>query len=108
MQHCGMKATLQITKRGSVTLPPAMRKKYGLDRVDNLLLQAEEREGGIFLRVMKTVKATPAEPKRDLIAIARARVGMTPAQRKKWADEVNRSCTPEVVRQTLKINHGDA
>lgn len=61
MQHCSM-TTLVMTKRGGVTLPPAMRKRMGLDRVENPLLIAEERDGGIFLQ------PATALPVRDLTA----------------------------------------
>ena len=50
MQHCGMTATLILTKRGSLTLPPPMRRKLGLDKLRNPLLLVEERDGGLFLQ----------------------------------------------------------
>jgi len=50
MQHCGMTATLSLTKRGSLTLPPQMRRKLGLDKLRNPLLLVEERDGGLFLQ----------------------------------------------------------
>ncbi len=48
MQHCGM-TTLALSKRGSLTLPPELRRKLGLDKLRNPLLLVEEREGGLFL-----------------------------------------------------------
>ncbi len=42
--------TLIMTKRGGVTLPPALRRSMGLDRLRNPLLIAEERDGGVFLQ----------------------------------------------------------
>jgi bifunctional DNA-binding transcriptional regulator/antitoxin component of YhaV-PrlF toxin-antitoxin module len=48
MQHCGM-TTLALSKRGSLTLPPELRRKMGLDKLRNPLLLVEEREGGLFL-----------------------------------------------------------
>ncbi len=50
MQHYGMTATLTMTKRGGVTLPPSMRRKLGLDKLRNPLLLVEERDGGLFLQ----------------------------------------------------------
>ena len=41
--------TLALSKRGSLTLPPALRRKMGLDKLRNPLLIVEEREGGLFL-----------------------------------------------------------
>lgn len=42
--------TLQITKRGSVTIPPDLRKRLGLDHIKNPLVVVEERDGGLFLQ----------------------------------------------------------
>jgi len=41
--------TLTLSKRGSITLPSAIRRRMGLDRMENPLLVVEEREGGVFL-----------------------------------------------------------
>lgn len=60
MQHCGMTTTLPLSKRGSLTLPPALRRKMGLDRLRNPMLLVEEREGGLFLH------PAVALPMRDL------------------------------------------
>ncbi len=48
MQH-GCMTTLALSKRGSLTLPPELRRKMGLDKLRNPLLIVEEREGGLFL-----------------------------------------------------------
>jgi bifunctional DNA-binding transcriptional regulator/antitoxin component of YhaV-PrlF toxin-antitoxin module len=50
MQHCGMTTTLPLSKRGSLTLPPELRRKMGLDKLRNPLLLVEERDGGLFLQ----------------------------------------------------------
>jgi bifunctional DNA-binding transcriptional regulator/antitoxin component of YhaV-PrlF toxin-antitoxin module len=50
MQHCGMTTTIPMTKRGSLTLPPSLRRKMGLDKMRNPMLLVEEREGGLFLQ----------------------------------------------------------
>lgn len=59
MQHCSMTA-LVLSKRGSLTLPPEIRRKMGLDKVSNPMVLVEEREGGLFLQ------AAVALPVRDL------------------------------------------
>ena len=62
MQHCGM-TTLALSKRGSLTLPPALRRKMGLDKMRNPLLLVEERDGGLFLQpaVAIAVRDLPKE-----------------------------------------------
>lgn len=50
MQHYGMTITLPLSKRGSLTLPPAVRQKMGLDKLPNPMVLVEEREGGLFLQ----------------------------------------------------------
>jgi len=39
-----------MTKRGTITIPPEIRKHLGLDRMANPLLIVEERDGGLFLQ----------------------------------------------------------
>jgi bifunctional DNA-binding transcriptional regulator/antitoxin component of YhaV-PrlF toxin-antitoxin module len=60
MQHYGMTLTLPISKRGGLTLPPALRRKLGLDGIDSPLVIVEERDGGLFLQ------AAAAVPVRDI------------------------------------------
>jgi hypothetical protein len=48
-QHCSM-TTIPMTKRGSLTLPPSLRRKMGLDKMRNPMVIVEEREGGLFLQ----------------------------------------------------------
>jgi bifunctional DNA-binding transcriptional regulator/antitoxin component of YhaV-PrlF toxin-antitoxin module len=42
--------TLMMTKRGSITLPPAFRKRLGIGDMECPLVLAEERDGKIFLQ----------------------------------------------------------
>ena len=42
--------TLALSKRGSLTLPPDLRRKLGLDKLRNPMLLVEERDGGLFLQ----------------------------------------------------------
>jgi bifunctional DNA-binding transcriptional regulator/antitoxin component of YhaV-PrlF toxin-antitoxin module len=51
---------ITISKRGTLTLPPRLRRQLGLDKLPNPVLLVEERDGGIFLR------ASTAVPVRDL------------------------------------------
>lgn len=60
MQHCGMTTTLPLSKRGSLTLPPSLRRKMGLDKLRQPMVLVEEREGGLFLQPAVTL------PVRDL------------------------------------------
>ena len=60
MQHCAMSTTIPLTKRGSLTLPPALRRKMGLDKLRNPMVVVEERDGGLFLQTAVAV------PVRDL------------------------------------------
>ncbi|MCS6245442.1 MAG: AbrB/MazE/SpoVT family DNA-binding domain-containing protein [Opitutus sp.] len=55
-----MTLTLPISKRGGLTLPPALRRKLGLDGLDSPLVIVEERDGGLFLQ------AAAAVPVRDI------------------------------------------
>ncbi|MBT5901445.1 MAG: hypothetical protein HOH58_04985 [Opitutaceae bacterium] len=55
-----MTTTLPLSKRGSLTLPPELRRKMGLDKLRNPLVLVEERDGGLFLQPAVAV------PVRDL------------------------------------------
>jgi len=55
-----MTTTLPLTKRGSLTLPPALRRKMGLDKLRHPMVVVEERDGGLFLQ------AAVAMPVRDI------------------------------------------
>lgn len=48
MRHCSMKMVLPVSKRGTVTLPPALRRKYGLEE-EGALVIIEERSGELVL-----------------------------------------------------------
>ncbi|RRJ98130.1 hypothetical protein Ga0100231_006985 [Opitutaceae bacterium TAV4] len=45
-----MTTTLPLSKRGTLTLPPDMRRKLGLDALPNPMVLVEERDGGLFLQ----------------------------------------------------------
>lgn len=52
--------TIPVSKRGTITLPPDIRRKLGLDVASHPMMLVELRDGGIFLQ--------PAEalPVRDI------------------------------------------
>ena len=52
--------TLALSKRGSLTLPPDLWRKMGLDKLSNPMVLVEERDGGLFLQ------PAVAMPVRDL------------------------------------------
>jgi bifunctional DNA-binding transcriptional regulator/antitoxin component of YhaV-PrlF toxin-antitoxin module len=60
MPHCSMSTIIPLTKRGSLTLPPSLRRKMGLDKLRNPMVVVEERDGGLFLQ------PAVAMPVRDL------------------------------------------
>jgi len=50
-----MTAVVSISKRGTITLPPAIRKKLSLDKVKNPMMLVEERDGRIILEPAVTL-----------------------------------------------------
>lgn len=54
LQYCGM-TSIPISKRGTITLPPEMRRKLGLDTAQHPLMLVELRDGGIFLQPAEAV-----------------------------------------------------
>jgi hypothetical protein len=60
MQYCCMATTIPLSKRGTLTLPPALRRKLGFDKLSNPMVLVEECEGGLFLQ------AAVAMPMRDI------------------------------------------
>jgi bifunctional DNA-binding transcriptional regulator/antitoxin component of YhaV-PrlF toxin-antitoxin module len=49
LQLCGMTA-IPVSKRGTITLPPEMRRMLGLDTAEHPMMLVEMRDGGIFLQ----------------------------------------------------------
>ena len=70
MPHYCMTTVVPISKRGSVTLPPALRRKFGFGAGDNPLILIEERDGEIVLRPASavTVRDIPAKVIQEWIA----------------------------------------
>ena len=50
-----MAAIISISKRGTITLPPAIRRKLALDRVRNPMMLVEEKDGRIILEPAATL-----------------------------------------------------
>jgi len=73
MQHCRMTATVPLSKRGSLTLPPQMRRKLGLDKLRHPMLLVEERDGGLFLQPAMTLPVRDIPKKKILQWIAQAK-----------------------------------
>ncbi|MDD2764973.1 MAG: hypothetical protein PHE83_13475 [Opitutaceae bacterium] len=65
-----MPQVLPVSKRGTITLPPAYRRKLGLDRMENPLVLAEEKNGKLVLEVAAAVpvRDIPEATIRDWIA----------------------------------------
>lgn len=49
MQLYRMAVVLPVSKRGSITLPPELRKKLGIDQIDNPMLMVNEKDGLLVL-----------------------------------------------------------
>lgn len=69
MQHDRM-TRIPVSKRGSITLPPEIRRALGLDTVEHPMMLLELRDGGIFLQPAATVpvRDIPEQTLRDWIA----------------------------------------
>jgi bifunctional DNA-binding transcriptional regulator/antitoxin component of YhaV-PrlF toxin-antitoxin module len=44
MRHWTVSSTTPLTNRGSLTLPPSLRRKMGLDKLRNPMFVVEERD----------------------------------------------------------------
>jgi bifunctional DNA-binding transcriptional regulator/antitoxin component of YhaV-PrlF toxin-antitoxin module len=49
LQHCSMAIAVPISKRGTFTIPPEIRKRLGVDQLENPMLLVEERDGKLYL-----------------------------------------------------------
>ena len=76
LRHYGMATTIPLSKRGSLTLPPALRRKMGFDKLSNPMVLVEECEGGLFLQpaVAMPMRGIPKATKDRWIA--RDKAGM--------------------------------
>ena len=69
MQYYSMTA-IAVSKRGTITLPPEIRRALGLASADHPMMLAELRDGGVFLQpaAAMPVRDLPAETIRQWIA----------------------------------------
>ncbi len=51
MQYYRMAVAVPISKRGTITIPPEMRRRLGVDRLENPMLLIEERDGKLYLEL---------------------------------------------------------
>jgi bifunctional DNA-binding transcriptional regulator/antitoxin component of YhaV-PrlF toxin-antitoxin module len=49
LQHCSIAIVIPISKRGTVTLPPSLRRSLGLEGLENPMLIANEVDGKLVL-----------------------------------------------------------
>ena len=54
MQHCSMTA-IPVSKRGTITLPPEIRRSLGLDTAEHPMMLVELRDGGVFLQAAEAL-----------------------------------------------------
>jgi bifunctional DNA-binding transcriptional regulator/antitoxin component of YhaV-PrlF toxin-antitoxin module len=60
MQYRSMAIAVPISKRGTFTIPPEIRKRLGVDQLENPMLLVEERDGKLYL------EPAAAVPVRDI------------------------------------------
>lgn len=70
MQHCGMIA-IPVSKRGTITLPPEMRRSLGIDLAKHPMMLVELKDGGVFLQAAEAlpVRDIPEQTLREWIAV---------------------------------------
>jgi bifunctional DNA-binding transcriptional regulator/antitoxin component of YhaV-PrlF toxin-antitoxin module len=83
MQYCRMSVVIPVSKRGTVTLPPEMRRKLGLEKLSNPMLLAEEKDGKLILEPAlavpvrdipkKTIRGWIEEDEKAMQTFARAK-----------------------------------
>jgi bifunctional DNA-binding transcriptional regulator/antitoxin component of YhaV-PrlF toxin-antitoxin module len=63
-------AAIAISKRGTITLPPGIRKALGLDACEHPMMLIELRDGGVFLQPAAAVpvRDIPLEEMKQWIA----------------------------------------
>ena len=61
---------IPISKRGTITLPPEVRRALGLDAAENPMMLLELRNGGVFLQPAEAmpVRDIPLETLQEWIA----------------------------------------
>ena len=62
--------SIPVSKRGTITLPPEIRRSLGLDVAEHPMMLVELRDGGVFLQPAEAlpVRDIPEETLRQWIA----------------------------------------
>lgn len=62
--------SIPISKRGTITLPPEMRRSLGLDAASHPMMLVELRDGGVFLQPAEAmpIRDIPAETLKQWIS----------------------------------------
>ncbi|MFM7181656.1 MAG: AbrB/MazE/SpoVT family DNA-binding domain-containing protein [Verrucomicrobiales bacterium] len=62
--------SIPVSKRGTITLPPEIRRALGLDATDHPMVLVELKDGGVFLQPAATVpvRDIPEQTIRDWIS----------------------------------------
>ena len=50
-----MALVVPISKRGTITIPPEIRKRLGIDQLENPMLLIEERDGKLYMEPASAV-----------------------------------------------------
>jgi len=50
-----MTSVVPISKRGTITIPPEIRKRLGIDQLENPMLLMEERDGKLYMEPASAV-----------------------------------------------------
>lgn len=61
---------IPVSKRGTITLPPEMRRALGIEQAENPMMLVEMRDGGVFLQPAEAmpVRDIPLEILQEWIA----------------------------------------
>ena len=79
--------TITMTSRGSITLPPGVRRRLGVDTAAQPLFILEDRDGGVFLQPATAlpVRDIPAQQIQAWLADDEKGMAAVRAKRKKPA-----------------------
>lgn len=108
MRQCGM-TTPAVSKRGTLTLPPALRRKMDLDKLRNPMILVEEREGGLFLHPAATVPIRDIPQAQIQAWIARDEADLKKFQatgttkKKRGSSSIRAPCSPRQGRRKVPL-----
>ena len=96
---------LTVTKRGTITLPLKLRKKWGGGEAALLRLQLSEHGDGILLRPLRSPATAGADSRpANWMAEQLDRSPMAKARRRNFIRKLNAEYTQQVCAETLRIN----